>query len=304
MATPSVSLTREVNDALHRGSSAREIHYLDTATAYDLWAEVYDTDGNFLQALDNIEMETLLPRAISILASSSTSSSADAAEAKFKAVDLGCGTGRNTLQILNFPQITDVVALDLSPKMLEIAQRRCLDKISSLETLGSGSLHSPRPRVPHLTFAIHDMIATPDPPAPATSPLADLVVSTLVLEHIPLATFFATVSRILAPGGLLVLTNMHAEMGGISQAGFVDPRTGDKIRPTSYAHTVADVVAEAEQAGLEVVPDLDRDGGGDGLGVKEVQMREDLRGKLGVRSEKWIGVHVWFGALWRKKGGT
>lgn len=278
MATTSTPLTKESNDALHRGPTKRAIRYLDTASAYDLWAEVYDTDGNFLQALDSIEMETLLPDAISMLTST--------ASTKTRAVDLGCGTGRNTLKLLDFPQISDVVAMDLSPKMLEIAKQRCIEK---LNTSTGPSASAPQPT---LSFDTYDMIATPTPPSILTAPPPSLIISTLVLEHIPLPTFFATVTQILAPGGILLLTNMHAEMGSISQAGFVDPKTGDKIRPTSYAHTVADTVAEAEKWELEVV-----------RRVKEVRMGEELKGRLGVRSEKWVGIDVWFGGIWRRKMG-
>lgn len=94
MAHTSTPLTKETNDTMHTGpTNARSIRYLDTASAYDLWASVYDTDGNFLQALDSIEMKMLLPRAMSML----TDTQNDSPTTKIKAVDLGCGTGRNTL---------------------------------------------------------------------------------------------------------------------------------------------------------------------------------------------------------------
>ena len=89
----------------------------------------------------------------------------------------------------------------------------------------------------------------------------------------------------------MLCTNMHAEMGGISQAGFVDPKTGDKIRPVSYAHSVDDVISTAKQTGLELVDDV---------GVKEVAVDGNLAERLGQRGKKWIGTTVWFGGLWRK----
>ena len=84
---------------------------------------------------------------------------------------------------------------------------------------------------------------------------------------------------------------MHPEMGRISQAGFVDPKTGDKIRPTSYAHTIAETVVEARRAGFELLG-----------GVDEVSVQEEMMERLGIRGRKWIGVRVWFGGVWRKVG--
>jgi cyclopropane fatty-acyl-phospholipid synthase-like methyltransferase len=127
-------------------------------------------------------------------------------------------------------------------------------------------------------------------PPPESSLNADAVASTLVLEHVPAEIFFGHVSRMLKPGGLLLLTNMHSEMGGISQAGFIDSKTGEKIRPTSYAHTLAEIEAEAAKKSLEVV---DR--------IEERVVDQSMVPLLGERSAKWVGVTVWFGGMFRKK---
>lgn len=238
---------------------------MPTTAAYDLWASVYDTDGNFLQAVDTIEMKTLLLRMLSEIRSSKP----------WKLVDLGCGTGRNTTALLTIED-AEVVALDASPKMLEVAKGR----------LQGVSKQSPD-RV-ELHFEVFDLIESSQPPAIALS--ADAVVSTLVLEHIPCDIFFKHVAQILKPGGVLLLTNMHSQMGSISQAGFVDTETGQKIRPTSYAHTVEEVLAEVERSGLEVIGKLE-----------ERAVDESLTEVLGARSKKWVGVNCWFGGLIRKR---
>lgn len=120
---------------------------------------------------------------------------------------------------------------------------------------------------------------------------ADAILSTLVLEHIPLAEFFATVSRLLVPGGNLLLTNMHPDMGRLSQAGFVDPRTGCKIRGESFVHGISETVQEATNWGFEVVGE-----------VKEVMVEKGMVDELGRRAEKWVGMKVWFGGVWRFVG--
>ena len=245
--------------------SGTKTRYLSTTEAYDLWASVYDSDGNFLQKLDDIEIKELLPLMLSEIKSP-----------KPKIVDLGCGTGRNTAALLGI-EGAEIVALDASPRMLEVAKAR-------LEELSKQSASQPR-----LHFEVFDLISSGESPAAALT--ADAIVSTLVLEHIPADVFFKHVAQMLKPGGILLLTNMHAEMGGLSQAGFVDPTTGSKIRPVSYNHSVEDTIAEAKKAGL--VP----------MGkIEERAVDDGLTENLGERSKKWVGVKCWFGGLFRRVG--
>ncbi|KAI5868228.1 S-adenosyl-L-methionine-dependent methyltransferase [Durotheca rogersii] len=244
------------------------IRHLPTNEAYDRWAAVYDTDGNFLQALDTIELETLFPRFLRSISSPKP----------WRIADLGCGTGRNTARLLAVADIAEVVALDSSKGMLEVARLR-------LQATGGADPTRARPK---LHLEIFDMLSSSSPPDAAQQ--VDGIISTLVLEHVPVSTFFTLVARLLKPGGVLLLTNMHAHMGSISQAGFVDASTGEKIRPTSYAHTVADVVAEARKCGLEV----EREGG-----IYEREVDGDMVEELGPRSRKWVGITCWFGGLFR-----
>jgi len=246
-------------------STDPSVRYLSTSQAYDLWSAVYDTDGNFLQALDTIEMKTLLPRMVDILKAGSSAQ-------PWKFVDLGCGTGRNTAALLEVKGASSIVGLDVSPGMLEVARKR----LQQFHAEG------------RLQLEVFDMIHDPRPPEVAC--LADAVVSTLVIEHIPAQVFFATAGKILKPGGILLLTNMHSEMGKISQAGFIDPKTGEKIRPTSYSHTIAEVAAAASSNAFE------------SLGpIEQRSVDPSMIAILGERSEKWVGVTVWFGVIFRKK---
>ncbi len=259
------------SQSTNSNKSPSPVRYLDTTAAYDLWSEVYDTDGNFLQALDTVEMRTLLPKALSRIPT----------RQPWKLVDIGCGTGRNTLQLLNVAPGSTVIGLEPSSKMLEIARNRCKAELSS---------ETPALNATQVQLEQYNML-TDDVPAIALS--ADGIISTLVLEHVPVEKFFVTASKIIKPGGVLLITNMHSEMGGISQAGFVDPKSGEKIRPTSYAHTVEAVVHGAEMQGFEVVDQ-----------VLERGVDERLSGELGPRAKKWVGVTVWFGICFRKKSGT
>jgi SAM-dependent methyltransferase len=243
------------------------VRYLSTSQAYDLWSSVYDTDGNFLQALDTIEMKSLLPRMLDIVEDQRSSTSQ-----LWKFVDLGCGTGRNTAALLKAKDVSVVVGLDVSPGMLKVAETQ----LQGLDPEG------------RLELEVFDMLRDSGPPESATS--ADAVVSTLVIEHVPADAFFATVAQILKPRGVLLLTNMHSEMGKISQAGFIDPKTGEKIRPTSYAHTTDEIEAAAERNGFELVGQLE-----------ERSVDQSMVAVLGERSQKWVGVTVWFGGILRRK---
>ncbi|KAK6958305.1 hypothetical protein Daesc_001103 [Daldinia eschscholtzii] len=252
------------------------VRYLPTNEAYDRWAAVYDTDGNFLQALDTIELKTLFPNFILSIAS----------PRPWRVVDLGCGTGRNTALLLGIPDIAEVIALDSSKGMLDVARPR-------LQKVNDATSTNPAQTTPKLHLEVFDMLTSPSSPALAQQ--ADGVISTLVIEHVPLSTFFSHVSQMLKPGGVLLLTNMHDQMGAISQAGFVDVNTGEKIRPTSYVHTIADVVAEAGKHGF----DIERIG--EEEGIRERAVESDLVEILGPRSEKWVGVMCWFGGLFKKR---
>jgi SAM-dependent methyltransferase len=244
--------------------------YLPPILAYDRWAEVYDSDSNFLQKFDDLQLITMLPSFLDLCSEATQ-------HGQIKVVDLGCGTGRNTLKLLSLDG-AQIVGLDASPKMLEVARLRCRDRMSSLVA---------DRKAEDVQLKLFDMLSGEDPPRCADNAIG--VVSTLVLEHIPASSFFESVASLLVPGGYLLVTNMHPEMGAKSQAGFQDPHTGEKIRTLSYIHSVEDVVRVATQYNLEVV---DR--------VRERAVNQEDVDILGKRAEKWAGVRCWFGAMFRK----
>lgn len=190
-------------------------------------------------------------------------------------VDLGCGTARNTVHLLTVPD-AEAVALDLSSKMLDIAKQKPATPV-------------PGTRV---SCEKYDMLAdAAPPPPPAAAVDATAIISTLVMEHVTLPALFTAASTILKPGGVLFLTNMHSDMSKITQAGSLDPETGQRIRPTSYAHNVEDVVSEAERQGFEFVVPLE-----------ERCLAEDDAGRLSPRrAAKYVGLRVWLGGILRKR---
>ena len=118
----------------------------------------------------------------------------------------------------------------------------------------------------------------------------DGVISTLLLEHVELERFFYVAQKLLQPEGVLLVTNMHEDMGRTTQAGFKDRETGMKVQTVSYIHTVEQVMKKAEGWGFEVVREP----------VERALRKEDLE-VVGERGGKWVGVNVWFGVVFRKR---
>ena len=143
--------------------------------SYNQWATTYDHDSNPMIRLEEPACRAFWGDVRGVAAA-----------------DLGCGTGRHSIALAE-AGAASVIAVDVSEGML--AQARCKAKSASI----SHRVH----------FVRHDL----QQPLPLASLSQDVVVSGLVLEHIPcLPHFFCEVSRILAPGGRAILSTMHPSM--------------------------------------------------------------------------------------------
>jgi len=143
-----------------------------------------------------------------------------------RVLEIGCGTGRNTVFLA--AQASDVLALDFSRGMLDQATARC----TGLQVrFVAGDLRS---RWPTADASI------------------DVAVVDLVLEHIEdLAPIFAETARVLRPGGVFFVSELHPAMQRAGmQANFTDPATGTEQRIQAYRHDVADFVNRGIGAGL------------------------------------------------------
>lgn len=256
-----------------RGKPMKATRYVSTQEAYDEWASIYDKDGNMLQSIDDFELQSMLSAMIKLVL--------DANPSKDLAIwDIGCGTGRNTAKLLNYGWPAGikvaVTGLEMSKGMLDVA---------------AGKLDSAMSLLPNLSLSLIQGDAFGAMSTSLTaSANADALVSTLVLEHVPLSAFFRSLWQTLKPGGYALVTNMHPEMGNLSQAGFV-AEDGAKVRGQSWAHTVEDTVRVAEQEGFEIVGN-----------VEERAVEENMVGTVvGARGSKWVGVRVWYGMILKKR---
>jgi len=191
--------------------SPSPVHYLPKTKAYDLWSTIYAIDGNFFQALDSIEMKTLFPKFLLHIQS----------PRPWRAVDLRCGTGRNTIAHLSLPA-AEVIGLDPPQNTAHCrdSRQRGSDRISSV-TL-PGYANSTR-------FELFDLLNGLSPPESPTN--ADAIISTLVLEQISIRTFFATTICIIKPGGVFLVTNMRSEIGDSAKQDLSIRRRVRKLGP-------------------------------------------------------------------------
>lgn len=179
---------------------------------YDLWSELYESDDNPLLAIEAPAFARLLPEALGDHA----------------VLDLGAGTARHAPLVL--ARGGEYTGLEASRGMLVQARRR-------LEGTPARLLEC-------------DLEA----PWPLDGARFDVLVSALVIEHIAdLTTFFARCREAARPGACIVLTAMHPTLFlRDTNAGFLDPETGQKVRAVSYPHTIADMVNGAIGAGFVV----------------------------------------------------
>ncbi|TVY59482.1 putative methyltransferase [Lachnellula cervina] len=259
--------------------ASKPIHSIPTKDLYARWAKVYDSDGNILQSIDDHFLPSLLTQGFSLVTSS-----------PITITELGAGTGRNTVKLLQPREgvkIETLNALDLSPEMLSLAKSRC--------SAPSTSTSAPSPKVDFYEFDALQPSLFPE--VQALEGKAGLVLSTLVLEHLPLKTFFETAKRLLKPNGVLVMTNMHADMGRLSRAGFtdIDTESGNvkvKVQGDSFVYEIEEVLEVGREEGFEMLGEMLQRGVGEG----------DVGVTVGERGVKWVGVSVWFGCVMRLGG--
>lgn len=181
----------------------------DVALAYDRWSRRYDDDHNATRDLDArvVRQSPLHLGGARVL-------------------ELGCGTGKNSEWLA--AQARELVALDFSPGMLDVARRRV--------------------RAAHVRFVERDITRA----WPVETASVDVVVGNLVLEHVrDLAPIYAEAARALRPGGELFLCELHPyrQLRG-GQAHFEDSETNEVVPVTAFQHTVGEYVNGGLTAGF------------------------------------------------------
>jgi len=138
-------------------------------------------------------------------------------------LEIGCGTGESTLRLRGARSVT---AVDFSEEMLARARAKLSD----------------------VRFVVHDVREA----LPFADASFDLVTENLVLEHIEaLAPVLAEIRRVLRPGGMALLFELHPyrQLGG-KQARF-ETEDGTTLVP-AFVHPVSEFTERALAAGFSI----------------------------------------------------
>ena len=142
----------------------KKVKFLSSEAGYNLAADVYDENENYLNSFEQGEFIPLL-----------------GALADKKVLDVGAGTGRLSLPLAN--RGASVIALDVSPKMLEVIKR----KNAKIQTIVGDAESFP--------FADGSF---------------DIVTAAFLIVHLKDPTrFFDEAYRVLKDGGILAVTNIN-----------------------------------------------------------------------------------------------
>jgi SAM-dependent methyltransferase len=189
--------------------TSEELSALD---GYAAWASCYDEDGNPLVALEGPVVQGWFGPI-----------------AGCWALDLGCGTGRHTLALVEAG--AQVAAVDQSSEMLARARGKLSGQpVCWVRQSFPGAL-------------------------PFRGRSFDLAVMGLVAEHIgDLTSTLIELARVLREGGRCILSALHPDRTAEGQrARFIDPATGLR-RPIATVHrSVEDYLACADHAGFRLI---------------------------------------------------
>lgn len=180
------------------------------ARAYDRWSESYDADRNATRDLDaSVVRRAALPIT------------------DRDVVELGCGTGKNTVWLVE--RARSVAALDFSPGMLERARMRIAAR--------------------NVRFIEHDIRTA----WPLPDESADVIIGNLVLEHVErLGDVYREAARVLRRGGTLFLCELHPERQRRGGQAHFTTRGGTTVHVPAIRHTVPEYVNEGIAAGLRL----------------------------------------------------
>lgn len=137
--------------------------------------------------------------------------------------EFGAGTGKNTVVVAAVAR--SLTSVDVSPGMLTRAQAR------------PG------------TSSVRFVQLAPDDDWPVAPSSVDVVMTNLVLEHLPaVAAFVERAAGAVRPGGLVLVSELHPER----QRRGSRARGADDVTPPCFLHPIEEYVAAAHDTGLVI----------------------------------------------------
>jgi len=178
--------------------------------AYNEWSEIYDSNDNRTRDLDkSVTREALAGQHFNSI------------------LELGCGTGKNTIFLAQIG--TSIHALDFSQGMLEKAKEKV--------------------KAANVRFSTADLTER----WPCEDSAHDLITCNLVLEHIAeLSHIFSEAARVIQPSGRFLINELHPfrQYHG-TKARF---ESGQEIvEVEAYVHHISDFTKAAHANGLKLV---------------------------------------------------
>lgn len=247
---------------------------MDVALAYDAWSSVYDTNVNPTRDLEAVALREMLAAAAS--SGNDTPSSAVACVVESakpiaieRILEVGCGTGKNTVWFAQRPGARSVYSVDLSEKMLDKARDRLQASRNSDDSC-AGEERS------NITFQQADVLALKDWGALVASPSetdsapgradtrVDLVSFSLVLEHMEdLQGVFAKAAAVTKPGGLMYVGELHPLKQYAGSKARFDNAAGETTVVSCFNHHVSDFLDAATASGYSLLTLKEYFDGGD-----------------------------------------
>jgi ubiquinone/menaquinone biosynthesis C-methylase UbiE len=201
-----------------------DVPELDPRAGYARWAATYDRPGNPLISVEQPVVWGLFD-----------------ALTPGRALDAACGTGRHTVRLA--ARGHEVVGVDTSPEMLELARSRVPEGVRLLE----GDLHA----------------------LPVDDGEFDFVVCALALGHCTdLGAPIAELARAVRSGGSIVLSDLHPAMSVAGGQALFESTDGSLAFVREHVHLHGEYLEAFEDAGLEVVRCLEPRFGPDEAGMQ------------------------------------
>lgn len=255
------------------GAPYRPLDASANARSHAQWVSTPDTIRTVVQAIDDIEAAITIPALHHGLESRKPT------RVPLRILELGCGAGRTTLKLIRhqWKQPVAIEAWDTRQEMIVMAESKCRATVSEKRDV-------------MMTFRCLDICDTRRIPEGWVAAF-DIIVSSLVLEHVPLEIYWSQIRTLLKPGGAGALSSRHPDIDAGHAVGFQDAAGGRSIG-SHHSHGIQDTIDCGTRAGL-VIED-----------VKETAVDEALiaRREIGEGARSWIGKKVWYGMKFRMPG--
>jgi SAM-dependent methyltransferase len=267
----------KAHNVLHHNHAGSSPDLIDAATATAI-----------VNAVNEQQLAHLLPPLIAALDDKNVTEENASSGGPIFVLDLDCGTGHNTLTLAGLTHDwrvpVQLEGWDRDGEKLEIARALCKDvrwENTNSSVTFSHANHWRRLEIGHpvLKYFRHKY---------------EFVLSTFVVNSMPLDVYFKGIEGLLSRDGVALVTCVHPEFGGAESC--LDINENEKHKATGglrFRYTVQEVLKVAAECGLTLQGD-----------VNEVKlsstMVEGLEESLRGDARKWVGRKVWFSVVLRR----